>query len=185
MFVRPGTLRTSVPKTRFVKLINGGAAVMPVAAVSLSALGVAANAKGTYLLTVVITALATGTAQVLLHIDSGTTANRYLLQAAAATTIYQLSRNIASVGSTANGGALTAGVEMALGIAIDGVGGAIASLNGATTISVSGGPTSGLTTLRLGSGPAGAPAAGIITNLWVMPGTVLNAAALQAAVAAV
>lgn len=185
MIIRPGILKTSTPKARFVKVINGGAVVLPFAAVPLASVGVQPNGKGTYIFTVVIAALATGMAQVLLHIDAGSTANRYLLQAAAASTIYQLSRNLASVGATTNGGNLTAGVEMSLGVTLDGLGNAVATLNGAATITVAGGPTSGLTTLRAGSGPSGTnPTGGVMTNLWVIPGVVLSASALQAAVVA-
>ncbi len=148
--------------------------------------GLGADGKGTILFRGSLTTLATGTAQSLIQIDSGSGANRYLLSAAGGTTQSQLTRTTASAGSTANVGALVAATLFSIGIAIDGAGGAIASLNGAAALSVTGGPTSGLTTLRIGAGVSGvAPiAAGSIVAVRILPGQALSAADLQAAVAA-
>ena len=148
--------------------------------------GLGADGKCTVLFRGSITTLATGTAQSIIQIDSGSGANRYLLSAAGGTTQSQLTRTTASVGSSANVGALTAAALFSIGIAIDGAGGAIASLNGAAALSVTGGPTSGLTTFRIGAGVSGvAPiAAGSIVAVRILPGQALVAADLQAAVAA-
>lgn len=161
-----------------------GPAINTVLTVGEVSLG--ADGKGSVLFRGSITTLATGTTQSIIQIDSGSAANRYLLSAAGGTTQSQLTRTTSSVVSTAPVGALSAATLFSIGIAIDGAGGAIASLNGAAALSVTGGPTSGLTTFRIGAGVSGvAPiAAGSIVAVRVIPGQVLSAADLQAAVAA-
>lgn len=152
---------------------------------TLAALGLADSGKGTVFFRGSLTALATGTAQSLIQLDSGSGANRYLLSAAGGTTNSQITRTTASVGSTVNIAALSAATLFSIGIAIDGAGGAAASLNGGAAVTVTGGPTSGLTTFRIGAGIAGAAAmAGTITAVRIIPGLALTSAELAAAVAA-
>lgn len=148
---------------------------------SLGAGGVA-----TYLFKGIVTTTATGTLQALVVVDNGATTNRYLLAAAASTTQAQLTRTTASTPSTQNLGALSSGVEFRIGMAVDASGGAVASLNGAATLSVSGGPTSGLTTLRIGQASGGASTlGGSVALVRVFPGVALSAAELQTVVAAI
>lgn len=152
---------------------------------TLAAVGLGADAKGLVLFRGSLDALATGTAQSLIQLDSGSGANRYLLSNAGGTSQAQITRTAASAGSTVNIAALTGATLFSIGLAIDGAGGAAASLNGGTVASVTGGPTSGLTTFRIGAGVSGvAPMAGTIVAVRVIPGVTLTSAELQAAVAA-
>lgn len=174
---------------RRILMAEGGTAwrtfpVPPVNTVmSLSSLGIGANGRGTYVIRATLTSVSTGTAQVFFQIDSGAATTRFLLQAAASSAIYQLAR--ANSGSaTTNGGAISAAVPINIGMSIDGTGAAIASINGATAISVAGGPTSGLTTLRIGAGvSAGAPLVGSIAVARLLIGQPMTAGELQKAVA--
>lgn len=161
------------------------AAPAPNTLVTLANIGVAESGAGTYLFVGTAAATATGTAQSIIQVDAGASTNRYLASLAAGSALTQLTRTTAGAGSSVNGGAVTAGVEFAYGLAIDGAGNVEASLNGDATTSRTGGPTAGLTTLRIGAGGSGgALFGGTIARVRVLPGQVLAGAALQAAVAA-
>jgi hypothetical protein len=152
---------------------------------TLTSIGIGAGGVGTYLFKGTLDAVSTGTAQVFFQIDSGAATNRFLVQAAAGSAIHQISRTTASVAATTNGGAIAAATLFRHGMTIDGAGNAAASHDGATAITVAGGPTSGLTTLRFGAGVAGgAPMVGSIALIRVLPGVALTAAELEDAVLA-
>lgn len=153
--------------------------------VTLSSLGVAPDGKGTYLFKGTLTATGTGAVQSLLQLDIGVSSTRFLLSNAGGSTQTVLTRTLVSAASPVNVGTVTGGVEFSIGMAVDGLGGAIASLGGAASVSVTGGATSGFTTLRFGVGAAGAlPMAGSIALVRVRPGLALAAADLEAAVSA-
>lgn len=156
MILRPGLARPAIGSGQWLR--TSAPAIPTTNAVAALRLGAAG--LGTYLCRATIAAVATGTAQVILQVDDGTAANRYLWQAGAASNITQISRSIASVASTANGAALTVDVPFTVALAIDGAGRAAASLNGAAVIAITGGPTTGLTTVRFGSGVSGGAAWG-------------------------
>lgn len=152
---------------------------------TLADLGFAATGAGTYLFRGVLTATGTGTQQTLIHVDSGATSNRYMFINAAGGTQVQIFRTTGGAGASANGGAIAAATEFRAGMSVDGLGGAILSVNGAASVSVSAGPTSGLTTLRIGQSVAAAnPMAGSIIRVRLFPATVMNDATLRAAVLA-
>lgn len=180
MIVRPGFLVSRTrPRDPWIKLVSSPTA-MPIGDFSLSGLGVGDNAAGTYLFQGEINALAIGSPQIIFHIDVGATVNRFLLQAASASALYQLSRNTAGVPSTNNGQALTAGVPFTIIMSIDGSGGAVASFDGNAATQVAGGPTTGLVNLRVGQGPSGSgPFGGTAFQVWVQPGLVLSVAEVE------
>jgi hypothetical protein len=123
---------------------------------TLSALGVGANGACTVLGTFMLPQNApAGNAQSLLEIDAGSILNRYLVRNDAGTAGLNLYRVTAGAGALAAGGSITAGTAFRLGISVDGAGRAAASLNGAAAVAVTGGPTSGLTTLRIGANAIG------------------------------
>ncbi len=97
-----------------------------------------------------------GINQSILQVDDASDNNRYLLRNDAATSSIQLYRATSgSLTSAATVGAFTTRSQFKLGMTIDGAGGVVASMNGASVVSQTGGPTSGLTTLRLGGSVAG------------------------------
>lgn len=98
-----------------------------------------------------------GVSQILFCVDDGTAANRLLIRNAASTTALVPVRTLAN--STAQGssaGSFTPGSAFAVGAAMAGDGSIRMSLAGGSIQSVSGGPTSGLTTIRGGVDASGA-----------------------------
>lgn len=178
MLIRPGLGRPAVHRGRWLTFDN------PVIAttMSIAAARLGAGAFGTYLIRVTLTGTGVGTTQSLIQIDSGSGANRYLLSQASGTAQTTLTRTTASAGSSQNLGTVVAGTPFSLAMAVDGAGGAIGSLNGAATLSVTGGPTSGLTDFRIGvASGGGAPiVAGTIHSVRLLPDIALSAAELQA-----
>lgn len=164
---------------------GGGGFVLIAPAVNtsltLAALGIAASGLGTYLLRGTLTATGTGTFQTFVQVDSGVAANRYTTGNASGSAVTQLTRATGGAASTANSGSVAAGVAFSIGLAVLGTGDARFTLNGGTVAGVGGGPTSGLTTFRIGAGAAGsAPFVGTIAAVRVLPGIALSDAELQA-----
>lgn len=124
---------------------------------TLASLGISDSGAGTYLWSGIIgQAAPNGLNQTLISIDDGTANNRYVLHDPQNTTTAVLFRsNGGAVGSAGSSGSFTPGVAFRAGITVDGTGRVAASLDGGTAVSVSGGVTSGLTTLRLGNTAAG------------------------------
>jgi hypothetical protein len=127
---------------------------------TLASLGIGANGAGTYLWSGQIPQAApTGVNQMLLQIDDSSDANRYRIHNVAGGLTLVGGRTLATVGSdTASLGSMVAGTPFRAGMSIDGAGRAAFSFNGGTALAVTGGPTSGLTTLRLGNNAAGTAA---------------------------
>lgn len=118
-----------------------------------------------------------GTPQVILQIDDGTAANGFVLLNEGGGTQVVARRILAGAASDAVLGAMTAGAALRLGMAVDGAGRLAASLNGGAAVAVTGGPTGGLLTLRLGSGAAGDRAMfGETTTLRCQVGAVADSA---------
>ena len=151
------------------------------ATASLAALGVAGNGACTLLWSGRLPQLATGTPLTILQVDDGTNTVRWQLDNQPTTA------NIRILGSGAmavSAGAATAGAPLRIGVAIDGAGRAASSLNGAAAAGTTGGPTAGLTTLRLGANAsAGNAMFGETAHLRLLPWA-LTDAELAAQVAA-
>jgi hypothetical protein len=150
----------------------------------LSSLGIGSNGACTVLMTCQFSGLDTTSVQRLLVLDDGTQNNRIGFQ--------QQSSNQLRVFRTTAGTSTTAadvtravvGTQLKIGVTVDGAGRVVASVNGGAAIAVTGAPTSGLTTLRLGNDVSGAaPFFGAISTMQVIP-LVFSDAELQAAVAA-
>lgn len=154
----------------------------------LSGLGIGAGGTCTVLLSAMIPQLApAGVHQAILQLDDGSDANRLLLrhQAGGASLVAnRVTAGVAGAGVTA--GSIAPGTPFRAGIACNGAGRIAASLEGAAAVAQTGGPTSGLTRLLVGSSGAtgGAEALfGEIGTLRVLPYALADAA-LAAAVAA-
>ena len=99
-----------------------------------------------------------GATQTILQVDDGTAANAFTLRNTAGGATIDLGRALASATATASAGSMTPGVPFRCAISIDGAGRMAASMNGGAVVAVTGGPTSGLTTLRIGADVGGAAA---------------------------
>lgn len=127
---------------------------------TLSALGITSNGACTILGTAVIPQNApTGANQALFQVSDGSDNNRFMLRNVGGGATIVPAQVVG--GSTTDGssaGSMTAGTLFKWGAAINGAGRMAVSIDGAAVVTVTGGPTSGLTTLRLGnnfSGTAG------------------------------
>lgn len=121
----------------------------------------------------------------MVALDDGTLNNRVrLYNAAGGSTVFPARTTAGSSATGSSIGAYTAGAAFALGMTIDGVGRAAASLGGGSIQAVTGLPTSGLTTLRIGNNAANSgPMFGDAPYLDYLPFPVSDAQ-LQALVAA-
>lgn len=163
---------TSAAATRGADLVSA----------SLSSLGIPVSGACTVLWSGVLAT--TNAAQVIAHIDDNTFANRFWLETAGGGAI-NMRRDLASVNSTAAiSDTYAANTPFRVGVTLNGAGRAAASLNGGAAAAVTGGPTSGLLTLRLGAAPSAAAVMfGETLALRVLPYT-LSDTNLAAAVAA-
>jgi hypothetical protein len=111
-----------------------------------------------------------GADQLVLQIDDGTAANALLLRNAAGTASFLAGRVLAgAVANTAASGGFTPGLAFALGFAFDGSGLSML-LRGDSEKTIATAMPSGLTTLRVGAGLAGAdPLFGEISGLTILP----------------
>jgi hypothetical protein len=152
---------------------------------ALASLGIGGNGACTMLGTFMIPQAAPpGAPQVLWQMDVGGPSNRWTLTNPGGTAFLQLVRVTADVAAGASAAAFTPGAIVRVGVSINGSGGGSMSFNGASAVSVSGGPTSGLTTKRLGNRDDGvAPLNGEIGHLQILPYAVSDTE-LQARVAA-
>ena len=150
-----GSFSTSYVEVSSGAATRGGDAV----SASLSSLGIAANGACTVLWSGVLNQLnaTSGLDHRLFQIDDGTTSNLYILRNSS-TNELRSARNTAGVLATAGIGSLTAGVAFRAGASIDGAGRMASSLNGAAPVALTGGPTGGLVTFRLGGSLSGANA---------------------------
>lgn len=154
-------------------------------AASLAALGIGGNGACTVLWSgMVPQAAPAGSDQMLFQLDDGTDGNRFRVRNLAGGATIVGGRVLAGTpADAAAAGSMTPGTPFRVGAAISG--GRIAvSLDGAAVVAATGGPSSGLATLRLGSNAAnGASLFGETLALRVLP-RALDDAALAAAVAA-
>lgn len=178
MILRPGLGRPAIHRGRWLTFDNPAIAT----SMTIAAARLGAGAVGTYLIRVTLAGVGIGATQSLIQVDSGSGANRYLLSQASGTAQTTLTRTTASAGSSQNAGVVVAGTPFSLAMAVDAAGGAIATLNGAAVVTVTGGPTSGLTDFRIGVATGGgAPInAGTIHSVRLLPDIALTAAELQA-----
>jgi hypothetical protein len=151
---------------------------------SLANLGIGANGAGTVLITCEFTGLDATSIQRLLVVDNGTQNNAFGFQQQSGNSL-RVFRTTAGAGATATDTTTAVvGTQLKIGITADGAGRVAASVNGGAAIAVTGAPTSGLTTLRLGNDASGTtPFFGETNVMRVLPFT-LSDTELQAAVAA-
>lgn len=153
---------------------------------TLASLGIGANGACTVLWSGMMPQAAPASAsQAIAEISDGTSNNRYIVNNGAGGAGVNITRiNGGASSASSNAGTYTAGTPFAIGAAIDAAGRAALTFNGGAIQAVTGGPTSGLTTLRLGNTVVGAsPLFGETARLSILP-YALSDAALQAAVAA-
>jgi hypothetical protein len=162
---------TSAASTRGIELVTA----------PLASLGVPASGACTILWSGRAQVLGFGTLQTLLQLDDGTNSVRWVADNPASGT----SIRIGGAGATTvTMGSGTANTPFRFGLAINGAGRAAGSLNGAAAVASTGGPTAGLTTLRLGIGATNAnPTFGDVLYLRVLA-TVLSDTDLATQVAA-
>jgi hypothetical protein len=150
---------------------------------SLSDLGVGSNGACTVLWSGVIPQTSTPVGQTIFSIHNNGF-DRYILSNVAGTSNLQLDQQIAGAGTGAFAGTIAANTPFRIGMTVNGIGRAASSLNGAAVAAVTGGPSSGLTTLQLGNTNTSNPAMfGETTRFTVLP-RAMSDAELQAAVAA-
>lgn len=113
----------------------------------------------------------TGVDQGLVRIDDGTNNNVFRIRNTGGGSAIVVGRRTGGVFAEATSlGNMTAGTPFAVGMTIDGTGRVAGSLNGGAPQAATGGPTSGLTTLRLGNDNGGnAPMFGLTTGLKLLP----------------
>ncbi len=110
---------------------------------------------GAYIIRATIPNLGGTANQAFLHLDDGSNNNRFMIYNPSSSTDLRVYRTTGGAAGESVVGTLTAGSTVNLGLTIDRSGRAAASLNGAAAVAVAGGPTSGITTFRLGSNSAG------------------------------
>jgi len=160
-----------------------GTALARATVYTLTQLGLPASGACTILWKGSLSSVSTGTEQVLFSVDDNSNVNRLYVRSPGSGATLTLVRTLASVSVTANFGNVTADTVYRVGLSIPGDGTAIGSLDGAATISVSGGPTSGLSRLRLSASATGSPANDTIQTCVVRAGA-MSAADLRTAVSA-
>lgn len=128
------------------------------------------SGAGTLLLSAVLPQAAPSAAdQTLLQLDDGTDANRLTLRNQGGGLSIGLLRALAGATATAVAGTMTAGTPFRIAAAFN-AGRLAASLEGGAVVAVGGGPTSGLTTLRIGNrADAAAATFGEIGGLTALP----------------
>ncbi len=117
-----------------------------------------------------------GLGQVLLCADNGA-GDRHVIELSPGSGTLLLRPLLANSGPSVSLGSIAQGTAFRLGMTWDATGRLAASLNGAATTTATGGPASGLTTLRLGNSPAGNQAlSGEVLALDTLPFAVPGAA---------
>jgi hypothetical protein len=151
----------------------------------LSALDIPASGACTVLMRAVFNnSVGAGQAnQSLLTLDDGTSANGFRLRAGVVSDVIVATRALAGAGNnSASSGAYTPGAVFRTGATIDGTGAMRVFTAGGSVQGVTGGPTSGLTTMRLGiNGVGGGAMNGEILTMRLLPQP-LSDTDLQAAV---
>jgi len=128
---------------------------------------------------VVTQAAAAGASQTLWQADDGTDNNRYFLRNDAAGLTIALYRTLAAASSSAAViGTTTVNANTRSAVSIDGLGGARGSEDAGAVVAQSGGPTTGITTLRIGSRPSAGDMFGFCKRLAVIPRAAANDAVI-------
>jgi hypothetical protein len=124
---------------------------------TLASRGIGGNGACTVIGTAMIPQNApSGEDQMIVQIDDGTDNNRFRIRnLAGGATIVAGDVNAGSATDATSAGSMTAGTLFRWGISIDGLGRIASCVNGGTVQVSTGGPTSGLTTLRIGNSLAG------------------------------
>jgi hypothetical protein len=123
---------------------------------ALSSLGLPASGAGTLLWSGMLPQAApAGRVQTILQIDDGTSNNGFALLNPGGGASIVARRMLAGATADVTLGSMTPGTAFRLGMAMNGAGRIAAGLNGGSVQAVTGGPTSGLTTLRIGNAAAG------------------------------
>lgn len=166
---------TTGPVTRGPDLISA----------SLVSLGIPPSGACTVLWSGVLPqASPSGTNQVLFQLDDGSENNRYTLRNNPSTLNIVALRSTSGVVASSLVAGFTAGTLFTVGASIDTSGRIAASVNGGAVVAQTGGPTSALTTFRLGSiSTTAGNLFGETARLSILP-YALSDAALQAAAAA-
>ena len=142
----------------------------------LSSLGIAANGACTILWHGVVPVFVPSGVHTIACVDDGSVNNRFTMRIDQASGQLQSMRALAGASATANAGAVTANTAFKGGITTSGAGRAAVSLNGGAVAAVTGGPTSGLTQLRLGNiFDASTPMWGETGRLRILPYSVSDA----------
>jgi len=148
-------------------------------------LGFAAGGPFTVLVRATLTALGTGSEQTIAQVDDNSLANRFFVRQNASGSNTGVGRRTASGTVSASAlGTITAGVAFNMGFSVDGAGGVLGVVNAGTAVSVTDGPTGGLTRIRLMTNSDNSLPAGGTLHTARVRALALNAAALEAAVAA-
>jgi len=144
---------------------------------SLASLGIGSDGACTVLVRAMVPQNAASLDQMLASVDDGTNNNRYRMFNVAGGASVNVGRSFANSGLTSPAGTLTAGTPFRVGMSIDGAGRVAGSFNGGAVIAHAGGPTSGLTTLRIGNNASNSgPLCGHVGEFRVLPYAVADAA---------
>ncbi len=144
----------------------------------LSGLGISANGACTIIGTVFLPQVAgPATNQSLVEIDDGTVNNRYMIRVLAGGASVVAARVTAGVlADAASAGSMVTNQTLRFGISVDGAGKIASSVDGGAAQAATGGPTSGMITLRVGNNAAGtAPTSGEPSGLRALPFAVSDA----------
>ncbi len=145
---------------------------------TLASLGVAPNGACTILGAAMLPQAApAGVSQAIVEVDDGSADNRFFIRNDAGGNAVNINRVLGGVaGTTTLAGTMTPGTLFRFGLTIDGAGRIAASFNGGAVVAVTGGPTTGLTTLRAGNNSSGSgPMFGELGSLRVLQGVVSDA----------
>jgi hypothetical protein len=137
----------------------------------LASLGIGGNGACTVLISAVLPQNAPGSLdQMLAELDDGTNNNRFRMFNVAGGGTVNIGRSLGGSGQTVPAGTMVPGTLLRIGMAIDGSGRVAGSLNGGAVVVQTGGPTSGLTTLRIGNNATNSgPLCGLIGECRVLP----------------
>jgi hypothetical protein len=147
---------------------------------TLASLGIGGAGRCTIFGEATITTVGSGAEQVVVQVDDGTNANRFYTRNPGVGGSFTIIRALASATATNTPGSLTSGVAFRFALAINGDGSIRGSLNGSAVGTVVGGPSSGLTTLRIGCSATGSVMGGSFALIRVKPNDALANAALIA-----
>lgn len=151
--------------------------------VPLATIGISGSGLGVYLTRVLIPSGPEANQMWPAVVDDGTVNNNYAPIVVQNTNVIAITRATAGVQNSLSHAPFAFGTIFNYGMAVDGAGRVAGCFNGAAPTARTGGPTSGLTTLRVGGSPTSSQIFGEIERFRVIPRAVSDAE-LQALVAA-